>query len=91
MGIFWTLLIPAAAVEEIVEEAASIASDIESAVVAATGDAEGLAAQAIGRVATGLKNPAAVPGQGAAVYGSIPGALVTASASIWSKIVANSA
>ena len=42
-------------------------------------------------ILVGLASPKNSPSQGAAVYGSIPGALVTASASTWSKILSNSA
>lgn len=95
IGIFWTLLIPAAVVEEIVAEATELGVEIGAAVggsgeVAET-DAENLAAVAISRVGEGLSSPKAAPGQGAAIYGSIPGALITGSASVWSKIVANDA
>lgn len=90
MGIFWTLLVPAAVVEEIAEEAAEIASEVESVVAEATEEGNAIV-QAAGRVAEGLASPKAVPGQGAAIYGSIPGALITGSASTWSKIVADSA
>ena len=91
LGVFWTLLIPAAVVEEVVEEAAEIAAEVETVAAEAETEASGLVAQAAGRVADGLSSPKAVPGQGAAIYGSIPGALITGSASAWSKIVANNA
>lgn len=105
LGVFWTLLIPAAVVEEVAAEADAIAVEAgevaaeaevaaesaEGAVGEVVSEAEGLAAQAVGRLAEGIASPKAVPGQGAAVYGSIPGALITGSASSWSKIVANSA
>lgn len=41
-------------------------------------------------IVQGLGSPKNAPSQGAAIYGSIPGALVTASASTWSKIISNS-
>ncbi len=41
-------------------------------------------------IVKGLGSPKSSPSQGGAVYGSIPGALVTGSASTWSKIIANS-
>lgn len=95
VGIFWTLLIPAAVVEEIEEVAAEIGEEIEEAVVGSTAvaeaEAEGLGTAAINRLGEGLTSPKAAPGQGAAIYGSIPGALITGSASTWSKIVANDA
>lgn len=105
LGVFWTLLIPATVVEEVEAEAEAIAveaeevaaeaevtaEEAEGAVDGAVTSAEGLAAQAVGRLAEGIASPKAVPGQGAAVYGSIPGALITGSASSWSKIVANNA
>lgn len=88
IGIFWTLLIPAAVVEEVAAEAAEIASEVESVAAAAEVEAN-VVAQAAGRVAEGLSSPKKVPSQGAAIYGSIPGALITGAASTWSKIVAN--
>lgn len=88
LGIFWTLLIPAAVVEDIVEEATEIGVAVGDS--AAT-DAEGLASVAISRVGEGLSSPKAAPGQGAAIYGSIPGALITGSASVWSKVLADKA
>ena len=77
IGVFWTLLIPEAAVLAAGEEAAAIANQL------------GLGETAIARVVTGLKSPFEDTSKGAAIYGSIPGALITASASVWSKIVAN--
>ena len=91
LGIFWALLIPAAVAEEVVEEGAEIAAEVESVAAEAESEAEGLVQQAAGRVAEGLSSPKAVPGQGAAIYGSIPGALITGASSAWSKIVANNA
>ncbi len=40
-------------------------------------------------IVKGLGSPKSSPGQGGAIYGSVPGALVTGSASTWSKIIAN--
>ena len=91
LGIFWTLLIPAGVVGAIEEEAASIAEEAEEVAADAENSAQGLAAQAIGRLAEGVAKPKAAPGQGAAIYGSIPGALITGSASTWSKIVSDAA
>ena len=91
LGVFWTLLIPAAVVEEVAAEAAEIASEVESVAAEAETEADNLVAQAAGRVAEGLSSPKKVPSQGAAVYGSIPGSLITGSASSWSKIVSDSA
>ena len=91
IGIFWTLLIPAAVVEEVAEEAVEIASEVESVAAEAEAEADNLVAQAAGRVAEGLSSPKQVPSQGAAVYGSIPGALITGSASSWRTIVADHA
>ena len=92
LGIFWTLLIPAAVVEDIVVEATEFGEEIGVAIgESAATDAESLATVAINRVGEGLSSPKAAPGQGAAIYGSIPGALITGSASVWSKVVANDA
>ena len=88
---FWTLLIPAAVVEEVAEEAAEIASEVESVASEAEMEADNLVAQAAGRVAEGLSSPKQVPSQGAAVYGSIPGSLITGSASSWRTIVGDHA
>ena len=88
---FWTLLIPAAVVEEVAVEAAEIASEVESVASEAEVEAENLVSQAAGRVADGLSSPKKAPSQAAAVYGSIPGALITGSASSWRTIVGNSA
>lgn len=38
----------------------------------------------------GIASPKNSPSQGAAIYGSIPGALITGSSSTWSKIISNS-
>ena len=91
LGIFWTLLIPAAVVEEVAVEAAEIASEVASVASEAEIEADNLVAQAAGRVADGLSNPKKVPSQGAAIYGSIPGALITGSASSWRNIVGDTA
>ena len=91
LGIFWTLLIPAGEVEAIEEEAASIAEEAEEIAETTESSAQGLAAQAVVRIGDGVTSPKVAPGQGAAIYGSIPGALITGSASSWSKIVADAA
>lgn len=38
----------------------------------------------------GIGSPKQSPAQGAAIYGSVPGALVTASATVWARIITNS-
>lgn len=41
-------------------------------------------------IVKGIGSPVDSPSQGAAIYGSIPGALVTASSTVWSHILTNS-
>ncbi|KAL9126160.1 MAG: hypothetical protein Q9175_007960 [Cornicularia normoerica] len=84
LGVFWTLLIPGAVIAEVAAEIA-----VEETIVVE--EEVGAVAQIAAHIPPGLASPKAVPAQGAAIYGSIPGALITGSASAWSKIVANKA
>lgn len=86
LGVFWTLLIPEAVIADVAAEAVTA-----EAVVEAGAEEANTVAQIVAHIPPGLASPKAIPGQGAAIYGSIPGALITASASAWSKIVANNA
>ena len=66
-------------------EAASVAEGVTEEVAADVP----LAVQAVERIGSGLTSPKEVPGQSAAIYGSIPGTLITAGGSSWSKILGN--
>ena len=89
LGIFWTTAIPGGVVKEIESEAANIAKEAAQDAETAETTAQSLSAQAVERVASGIKNPKFSPGPAAAIYGSIPGALITGAASSWSKIYAD--